>query len=146
MVCHGLCAWPAPTSKYLLVSVGITLASAGITGKAIWFNTRDLNVLLGQLGVSAKVTVLWNTGEWDSLIVGIPQRSTIFWILSCLRNEFVCNAYELGLCAHLTRYRCEVGGLVEYLNDIFKWLLHIVAVTYILILCTHVHGGGVVTM
>ena len=73
MVWHGSCTWHAPTSKYLLVSVGITLASVGITGKAIWFNGRDLNGLLGQLGVSAKVTVLWNTGEWDSLIVGIPQ-------------------------------------------------------------------------
>ena len=71
MVCHGSCA--TPTSKYLLVSVGITLASVGITVKDIWFNARDLNGLLGQLGVSAKVTVLWNTGEWDSPIVGIPQ-------------------------------------------------------------------------
>ena len=59
--------------QYLLVSVGITLASVGITVNAIWFNARDLNGLLGQLGVSAKVTVLWNTGEWDSPIVGISQ-------------------------------------------------------------------------
>ena len=73
VVWHGSCTWHAPTSKYLLVSIGITLASVGITGKAIWFNARDLNGLLGQLGVSATVTVLWNTGEWDSLIVGIPQ-------------------------------------------------------------------------
>ena len=63
VVWHGLCAWHASTSKYLLVSVGITLASVGITGKDIWFNAGDLNGLLGQLGVLAKVTVLWNTGE-----------------------------------------------------------------------------------
>ena len=56
-----------------MVSVGITLASVGITVKDIWFNARNLNGLLGQLGVSAKVTVLRNTGEWDSPIVGIPQ-------------------------------------------------------------------------
>ena len=73
MVCHGSCTWPVPTSKYLLVSVGITLASVGITVKAIWFNARDLNGLLGQLLVSAKVKVLWNTGEWDSPIVGTPE-------------------------------------------------------------------------
>ena len=73
MVCHGSCALPVPTSKYLLVSVGITLASVGITVKAIWFNARNLNGLLGQFGVSSEVTVLWNTGEWDSPIVGIPQ-------------------------------------------------------------------------
>ena len=73
MVYHGSCDLPVTTSKYILVSVGITLASVGITVKDIWFNARDLNGLLGQLGVSAKVTVLWNKGEWDSPIVGIPQ-------------------------------------------------------------------------
>ena len=59
--------------RITLVSVGITLVSVGITVNDIWFNAHDINGLLGQLKVSAKVTVLWNTGEWDYPIVGIPQ-------------------------------------------------------------------------
>ena len=47
--------------------------SVGIIANDIWFNARNLNCWLCQLGVLAKVTVLWNTGKWNYIVVGISH-------------------------------------------------------------------------
>ena len=63
---HTWRIWLEPTSKYLFVSVEIAANS-------IWFNARDLNCRFCQFRVSVEVTVIWNTGKWDSLVLGIFQ-------------------------------------------------------------------------
>ena len=54
---------------------------------------------------------------------------------------FVRNADNLGICDRLAFCLCEVGALVESLNETSECLLHILAGAYLLVVLQHVRVG-----
>ena len=72
-----------------------------------------------------------------------PSRLKIFRVLSGFCEKFICDAYVLGFCDWITHCFCEVGALIESLNETFKWIFRIVSGAYILVVCQHVRVGDV---
>ena len=69
-----------------------------------------------------------------------PTHLKIFRVLSHLRDESLHNVEKLCIYNRLACCRCEVGALVESLNENFKWLLRIVSGMELLVVNRYVCG------